>query len=108
MALVSTDPPVPLVGAALGRWAELRAAAKWSPAELDDLAAYCAAYGRWHDAETWLADPSHGSVVTIRDDKGNIKSHAPAPQVAVAERASKEMARLGKALRLRQRVRQTS
>jgi hypothetical protein len=64
-----------------------------------NLAAWCAAYGRWYDAEEWLSDPGHGAVLTIRDDKGNVKSHGPAPQVAIAERSVKEMARLAKMLR---------
>lgn len=62
-----------------------------------NLAAYCAAYGRWVRAEQWLADPEHGPVVTIRDDKGNVKSHGPAPQLRIAEQASKEMSRLAAA-----------
>jgi phage terminase small subunit len=97
-------PPVPLAGAALAKWAELApqlaARPHFRPAKMTDLAAYCAAFGRWHDAEEFLADPEHGPVLTIRDDKGNIKSHGPAPQLAIAERAAKELARLAKSLGL--------
>jgi len=52
------------------------------------------------DAETWLNDPEHGPVVTIRDDKGNVRSHGPAPQLAIAEQSAKEAVRLAKSLRL--------
>ena len=104
MASRTIEPPVPLRGAALKRWRELVGAADWRTGELATLAAYCAAHGRWAEAEEWLADPEHGAVVTIRDDKGNIKSHGPAPQLAIGERAAKEMARLAKELRLVQRL----
>lgn len=72
----------------------------WSGADIINLTAYCAAFGRWHDAEEWLSDPAHGPVVTIRDDKGNIKTHGPAPQLGIAEKAQKEMIRLAKAIGL--------
>lgn len=97
-------PPAPLAGAALDRWTALAptvaARPNTRPSTMTQLAAYCAAFGRWHDAEAWLADPEHGPVITIRDDKGNVRSHGPAPQVAIAERSAKEMARLAKELKL--------
>lgn len=105
MASRTIEPPVPLHGVALARWREMIGAADWKPGEMATLAAYCAAFGRWADAEAWLSDPEHGPVVTIRDDKGNIKSHAPAPQLAIGERAAKEMGRLAKDLRLTHRLR---
>jgi len=80
-------------------WARLATAAV-PVAKLQQLAEYCAAYGRWVAAEEWLAEPGHGPVMTIRDDKGNIKSHGPAPHLAIVERSAKEMARLAPGLRL--------
>jgi len=94
-------PPAWLAGASLEKWTELQALREWRPSQLDHVAAYCAAYGRWVDAERWLAEPGNGPVVTIVDAKGNVKMHATAPQVLVGERAAKEMARLAKLLRLR-------
>lgn len=64
----------------------------------DALTAYCANYARWMGAEQWLSTPGNGTVVTIKDDKGNIKSHAPVPQLKVSADAAKEMARIMKAL----------
>ena len=102
-----TDTPPPpdhLTGAALECWhstaptlAERRST---KPSTWTLLASYCAATQRLTDAEAWLADPDHGPVITIRDDKGNIKSHGPAPQLAIAERAAKEVSRLAKELRI--------
>ena len=92
-----------MAASAAGKWRELRARYAFGEHELDSLAAYCAAWGRWRDAEAWLAAPDNGSVVTIRDDKGNVRVHATAPQLSVAERAAKEMARIDKTLRLRSR-----
>lgn len=94
-------PPDWMAGDALDRWRGLIGSRAWKPAQIDSLAAYCAAYGRWMAAERWLASPGNGPVATILDDKGNVKTHSTAPEVLVGERASKEMARLAKALRLR-------
>lgn len=100
MASHTTDPPVPFGATAAAKWAELIDTREWRGGQLAALAAYCAAHGRWVDAETWLNDPDHGPVVTIRDDKGNVRSHGPAPQLAIAERSAKEVVRLAKLLRL--------
>lgn len=66
----------------------------------DLVDAYCLAYERWQAMEAWLAEPGHAAIATIHDDKGNIKSHGPSPQFLIAEKACKEMSRLGKALGL--------
>jgi phage terminase small subunit len=94
-------PPIPLGPHAKDKWAEL--APSVQPSLQAELAAYCMAYQRWLDAEAWLAEPGHSSVVTITDDKGNVKTHAPAPQLKVIEGALKEMDRLGRKLRLHTR-----
>ncbi len=94
------EPPIALVGAARARWDECVGKRRFEDRELATLAAYCAAYGRWIEAEEWLANPDHGRVITIWDDKGNIKSHGPAPQLTIAERASREAQRLAFVLML--------
>lgn len=94
-----TPPPTFLTWHAADKWREI-VRDHDDIDDLDALAAYCATYGRWRAAEEWLADPGpgHGAVVTICDDKGNVKSHAPAPQIAIAVQAAREMGRLRKAL----------
>jgi hypothetical protein len=96
---LDTKPSIDLVGDALGKWVELypRMVTRHKDRAgvmVPILTAYCAAFGRWKAAEEFLADPAHGPVVTIRDDKGNIKTHGPAPQLTIAERSAREMSRL--------------
>lgn len=93
-------PPEWLTGTALAKWDELTKRKRFRPAQADSLAAYCAAFGRWADAEKWLADPNNGPVMTIYDDKQAIRSHGIAPQVLIGERAAKELTRLAKILEL--------
>lgn len=101
--MLPSTSPIPLRPAAAGKWEEITGRVRpkpWTTDELAQVAAYAAAYGRWCEAETTLAGAA-GPILTISDDKGNIKSHGPAPEIAVAEKALKEMARLAKILRLR-------
>jgi phage terminase small subunit len=97
-------PPVALDERAARLWSEYapvlasRSAAR--PSDWSQLAAYCLAASRWQAAEEWLQHPDHGPVLTIRDDKGNVKSHGPDPHLRIAETSLKEMGRLAKTLRL--------
>ncbi len=93
------SPPTMLDARAAEKWRKIVASGRHIR-NLDVLQAYCVAYSRWIEMEEWLANPEHGLIATIRDDKGNVKSHGPAPQLAISERSSKEMTRLGKALGL--------
>jgi phage terminase small subunit len=68
----------------------------WQGRHHSTLAAYCVAWSRWVESEKWIAE--HGTVMTIKDDKGNIKSYGDAPQLKIAERSSKEVVRLGRLL----------
>lgn len=92
------EPPEILGDKARARWAEIVALGK-NVRNYDVLVAYCVAYQRWIETEEWLSQQS-SLVATIRDDKGNIKSHGPAPQLKIAADACKEMTRLGKILNL--------
>lgn len=95
------DPPETLTGLGRKKWIEILEGVDGSEnVNLDILHAYCRAYARWMQMEQWLADPENGIVVTITDDKGNIKTHGAAPQFSIAERSCKEMSRLGKILGL--------
>lgn len=98
----SPEPPIPLTDHALKRWNALHEVHQFAAESWPAVAAYCAAFGRWVAAESHLAE--HGAVMTITDDKGNVKSHGPSPQLAIAERAQKEMARLAATPALRRRV----
>jgi phage terminase small subunit len=102
---VGPKPPDFLDAVAFAKWNELSARIPFVANELDSLAAYCAAYSRWRGAEEQiLADG--GPILTVIDDKGNVKSCAVSPRVLLAERSQKEMARLGKILKLGRIVRQ--
>ena len=81
----------------MARWEQLKPLA-WEPFQCANLAAYCASYGRWVDAEAFLT--ANGLIQTISDDKGNVKSHGPSPHLLISERAQKEMGRLAGVLRL--------
>lgn len=98
---------------ARAKFEELSGLREFRPHEVDQLASYCTNFSRWKAAEQWLADPApdeagnptRGPVATILDDKGNIKAIVASPQIAIAEKAAKEMARIAKLLRLGSRRR---
>lgn len=83
-----TFDPVGLSERGLARWRELEHAREWTDAQRQLVAAYCASWGRWADAVAHVAE--HGAVVTITDDKGNVKVHGPSPHIKVAEQAMRE------------------
>lgn len=91
MSELSSEPPVPLGATARQRWDDLfeRNAARGRGSWRSDLAAYCAAWGRWYDAEAVLAASADAAVITIRDDKGNVKSIGAAPEIKVSADALK-------------------
>lgn len=82
------------------KWTEIAGLKSWGIGERDQILAYCLAYQRFVAAQKWLMTPGHGPVITIRDDKGNVKSHGKAPQLIMSDDAAREMARIGKLLRL--------
>jgi P27 family predicted phage terminase small subunit len=53
-------------------------------ADQTPLAAYCACYAEWEKAQRFVQE--NGQVVTLRDDKGNVRSVIPAPEVGIAVR----------------------
>lgn len=57
------------------------------------LSAYCHAYQEWCEAVSWMAE--NGSTMTIRDDKGFVKSVQVVPQWRIAQGAAERMKRLG-------------
>lgn len=102
------DAPDFLDPVARAKFEEMCKAREFRPHEVDQLASYCANFSRWREAEQWLSDPrvdgdgnpTRGPVAVILDDKQNVKSIIASPQIAIAEKAVKEMARIAKLLRL--------
>jgi len=61
---------------------ELAKAGRLAKLDRAALAAYCQCYAHWQAAEQFLAE--HGSVVVLRNDKGEVKGAVPAPQHTIA------------------------
>jgi P27 family predicted phage terminase small subunit len=55
------------------------------------LAGYCQCFARWQEAEKFIEE--HGTVCTMRDDKGNVKWTQPVPQVGIATKMMDRMHR---------------
>lgn len=51
-------------------------------ADLAALSMYCTCWARWQEAEKAIED--EGSVITMRDDKGNVKWVQPSPWIGIA------------------------
>ncbi len=62
------------------------------------LEAYSIERARWMRADAWLRE--HGEVITLRSDKGEVKSLIPAPQLRVAQVSQDRVIKLGKELQL--------
>jgi P27 family predicted phage terminase small subunit len=58
----------------------------------DALAAYCTEYSHYIEAETFVRE--NGSVLVLRDDKGNVKWTQPTPQAAMAMKHLEKMRQL--------------
>jgi P27 family predicted phage terminase small subunit len=61
---------------------ELAKAGRLATLDRAALAAYCQCFAHWQVAEQFLAE--HGSVVVLRNDKGEVKGAVPAPQHTIA------------------------
>jgi len=59
---------------------------------LQILEAYCGERARWLDAEKYLRE--NGSTIVLRSDKGEVKSTAQAPQLAIARVAQQRALKL--------------
>lgn len=62
----------------------LRQAGVLEKVQTPAIVGYCVAYGRWRKAEAWMAE--HGTVAQFRNDKGELKSIVPVPQIGIAEK----------------------
>lgn len=57
--------------------------------DLEAFAIYCQCYAHYRDAQAWMAE--HGTTMTLRNDKGEVKMIAPVPHVGVAQKMLAEM-----------------
>ncbi len=90
-------PPASLSGPVLAKWHEiaprLHAMRVLTQADADALAIYCTNWVRWRESVAWADE--HGSTVTIRNDKGEVRFLAIAPQVTAGFKALDYVIKLG-------------
>lgn len=67
------------------------------------LRAWCASVVELRDAEAWVRE--HGTTITLRDDKGNVKSIVQAPKYVQARALRGDLVRLADALGLSAKAR---
>lgn len=63
---------------------ELLTAIDWA-----SFAAYCQSYAHWVAAERFMAQ--NGTVMVVRDDKGNVKFSGAVPQWSIAQKSLEKM-----------------
>lgn len=68
------------------------------PLDKSVLAAYCLSWSRYLSAMAWIAE--HGDTMTLRTDKGEVKSSTVAPKLLVAERSLDRVIKLASLLGL--------
>lgn len=91
-----TDPPFALSERALAMWGRVGGDLSSLAARIT-AAAYCATLARIGDLEEWIAE--HGPVVTITDDKGNVRQHSESPRLAVLRKERGELVGLERAMK---------
>ena len=92
-------PPTPdwMPDLARAEWERVLAVVDVAPDALL-LERHCLAYAAWREAEAELV--ATGRVIVLRDDKGNVRSAAPSPWQAIADRARAELTATSARLRL--------
>ena len=98
---VVVDPPVDLTEDEAGVWALVAGEVSGSvPAEL--LRAWCATVVELRAAELWVRE--NGTVLTLRDDKGNVRSVVQAPKYVQVRALRADLVKLADALALSPRL----
>ena len=92
------DPPFALKPDGADRWGQLDIGPDVDADALLAAATYAASYGRVVELERWIAD--NGTVVTIYDDKGNVRTHGKSPRVELLRTERKELDRHRRTLTL--------
>lgn len=92
-------PPAPewLLPAARAEWnrlmPQLEALGLLTGLDWAALAGYVQSFAHWRAAEQWMAQ--HGTVLTMRNDKGEVKFVQTVPQFGIAQKALEKMLRFG-------------
>lgn len=74
-----------------------------SPVAVELLRAWCASVVELRAAEAWVRE--HGTVLTLRDDKGNVRSMAQAPKYVQVRALRADLLKLADALGLSPKAR---
>lgn len=84
-----------LLPAALEEWERvvplLKKANRLHQTDAAALGIYCQCYARWKEAEVWMSE--HGTVATVRNDKGEVKSTFPVPRMQIATKMLEKVLR---------------
>jgi len=84
---------------------QIAAAGVLSPLDQIALGSYCQCVARYIEAEAFMT--SHGTVMEIRSDKGEVKSQSPAPEFTIALKYLEKANQLGERFGLTPVSRQT-
>lgn len=101
--------PADLDADATAVWAEV---AEWmvgradGPVDAELLRAWCRSVVELREAEAWVAE--HGTVMTVRDDKGNVRSSTTAPKYAQVRALRADLVRLAEAMGVAGKVRRAT
>lgn len=74
---------------------------RMTPQRVVQLEAYCIERARWLEAEDWIR--ANGTIITLRNDRGEVVRMVPAPQLKVAQAAQDRAIKLAKLLGLSER-----
>lgn len=101
IASSSPKPPAHLSEAQRATWIACwpRIIGRMTAARLDAFEAYCIERERWMTAEASVRE--HGTVLTLRNDKGEVQKIIANPALGIAQKSMGAMLRLAKALRLK-------
>ena len=102
--------PADLDADATAVWAEvagwLDARMEGGPVDAELLRAWCRSVVELREAEAWVAE--HGTVMTVRDDKGNVRSSTTAPKYAQVRALRADLVRLAEAMGVAGKVRRAA
>lgn len=95
--------PADLTAAEKKIWKAVAGEVDDSPVAAELLRAWCASVVELRAAEAWVRE--HGTVLTLRDDKGNVRSMAQAPKYVQVRALRADLLKLAEALKLSPKAR---